>query len=59
MGTFGMQLGCGVLQCWHVERVEQVLVRVLEVQTLVARAHRGGVEETESLCRGEGEMVRT
>ena len=55
-----LRLCHGLLQLRHVEGVEQVVVRAKEIDSLVARpCTGGGFEETLSLCRGEGEMVRT
>lgn len=55
-----LRLCRGLLQLRHVEGVEQVVVRAKEVDSLVARpCTGGGFEEALSLCRGEGEMVRT
>lgn len=55
-----VHLSCVMLHGRHVERAQQVAVRPLQVCMLVARARAGGgIEEAHSLCRGEGEMVRT
>ena len=43
----------------NAQRVKQVVEGALQVNPLVRGATFGGVEEASSLCRGEGEMVRT
>lgn len=43
----------------NAQRVKQAVEGALQVNPLVRGAAFGGVEEASSLCRGEGEMVRT